>query len=142
MNEQLLAEKVAAQLTETDEFGKWLGIELMEIKPGYSKIKMKIRSDMLNGFKICHGGIIFSIADSAFAFASNSHGRLSVAIETSIAFPASVKEGDELIAIAEEQSIRNSIAVYNIIVVNQSGEKVGIFRGTVYRTKEEFFPNE
>jgi len=141
MNQQLLAEKVAARLLATDEFSKWLGIEVVEIKPGYSKVKMKIRSEMLNGFKICHGGVIFSIADSAFAFASNSHGRLAVAIETSIAFPAPVKEGDELIAVAEEQSIRNKIAVYNIIVSNQSGEKVGIFRGTVYRTKEEYFPN-
>ena len=142
MNEQLLAEKVAARLIETDEFSRWLGIEVMEIKPGYSKVKMKIRKEMLNGFKICHGGVIFSIADCAFAFASNSRGRLAVAIETSIAFPASVKEGDDLTAVAEEQSIRNSIAVYNIIVINQTGEKVGIFRGTVYRTKEEFFPNE
>ena len=141
MNQQLLAEKVAARLLETDEFSKWLGIEVVEIKPGYSKVKMKIRSEMLNGFKICHGGIIFSIADSAFAFASNSHGRLAVAIETSIAFPASVKEGDELTAVAEEQSLRNSIAVYNVLVVNQSGEKIGIFRGTVYRTKDEYFPN-
>jgi acyl-CoA thioesterase len=141
MNEQLLAEKVAARLLETDEFNKWLGIEVVEIKPGYSKVKMKIRSEMLNGFKICHGGVIFSIADSAFAYASNSHGRLSVAIETSIAFTTPVKEEDELIAVAEEQSIRNSIAVYNVIVSNQSGEKVGIFRGTVYRTKEEYFPD-
>jgi acyl-CoA thioesterase len=141
MNEQLLAEKVAARLLATDEFSKWLGIEVVEIKPGYSKVKMKIRSEMLNGFKICHGGVIFSIADSAFAFASNSHGRLAVAIETSIAFPASVKEGDELTAVAEEQSLRNSIAVYNVLVVNQSGEKIGIFRGTVYRTKDEYFPN-
>ena len=141
MNQQLLAEKVAARLLETDEFSKWLGIEVVEIKPGYSKVKMKIRSEMLNGFKICHGGVIFSIADSAFAFASNSHGRLAVAIETSIAFPASVKEGDELTAVAEEQSLRNSIAVYNVLVVNQSGEKIGIFRGTVYRTKDEYFPN-
>lgn len=142
MKEQLLAEKVTAQLLDKDEFSKWLGIQVLEIKPGYSKVKMKIRSEMLNGFKICHGGVIFSIADSAFAFASNSHGRMSVAIETSIAFPAQVNEGDDLIAVAEEQSIRNSIAVYNIIVVNQSDEKVGIFRGTVFRTKKEFFPKE
>jgi acyl-CoA thioesterase len=142
MNEQLLAEKVAALLLETDEFSKWLGIEVLEIRPGYSKVKMKIRSDMLNGFKICHGGVIFSIADSAFAFASNSHGRFAVAIEAGISFPVPVKEFDDLTAIAEEQSIRNSIAVYNIIVTNQSGEKVGIFRGTVYRSKEEYFPGE
>jgi acyl-CoA thioesterase len=142
MNKQSLAEKVATRLLETDEFSKWLGIEVLEIKPGYSRVKMKIRSEMLNGFKICHGGVIFSIADSAFAFASNSHGRFAVAIETSIAFPNPVKEGDDLTAVAEEQSIRNSIAVYNIIVTNQSGEKVGIFRGTVYRSKEEYFPNE
>lgn len=137
MKEKIFAEKVAAKMLEQDGFSRWLGIEVIEIKPGYSKLKMKIRKEMLNGFQICHGGITFSLADSALAFASNSYGRISVALETSIAFSAPVYEGDELIAVAEEQSKGNNIAVYNVTVTNQAGVKVGIFRGTVYRTKKE-----
>ncbi|MEW6702677.1 MAG: hydroxyphenylacetyl-CoA thioesterase PaaI [Bacteroidota bacterium] len=133
----MLAEKVAAKMLEHDGFSRWLGIEVMEIKPGSSKLKMKIRKEMLNGFQICHGGVTFSLADSALAFASNSYGRISVALETSIAFSSPVYEGDELTAVAEEQSKGNNIAVYNVVVTNQAGVKVGIFRGTVYRTKKE-----
>ncbi len=139
MSEQAKAEKVVRHMMEKDEFSNWLGIEIVEIKPGYSKIKMKVRKEMLNGFGITHGGITFSLADSALAFASNNYGRVAVALETSIAFPAPVKEGDELNAVAKEQSKGNSVAVYNVTVTNQADTKVGIFRGTVYRTKKEFF---
>ena len=137
MNGKEIAEKVTAKMILNDEFSRWLGIEVVEQNSGFSKLKMKIRKEMLNGFHICHGGVTFSLADSALAFASNSYGRIAVALETSIAFPAPVYEGDELTAIAEEQSKGNSVAVYNVTVTNQSGVKVGIFRGTVYRTKKE-----
>ncbi len=142
MNKNELAQKVVSKMLEHDEFSKWLGIEVLNISPGYSKLKMKIRKEMLNGFHTCHGGITFSLADSALAFASNNHGRVAVALETSIAFPAPVVEGDELTAIAEEQSKGNSVGVYNVSVINQAGVKVGVFRGTVYRTKKEYFPEE
>jgi acyl-CoA thioesterase len=133
------AEKIVSHLLEKDEFSRWLGIKVLDTKPGYSKLKMKIRKEMMNGFHTCHGGITFSLADSALAFASNNYGRVSVALETSIAFSIPVLEGDELFAEAEEQSKGNSIGIYNVTVSNQSGIKVGIFRGTVYRTKKEFF---
>jgi len=97
---------------------------------------------MLNGFHTCHGGITFSLADSALAFASNNHGSVAVALETSIAFPTPVYEGDELMAIAQEQSKGNSVGVYNVTVTNQAKVKVGVFRGTVYRTKKEYFPKK
>ena len=138
MTEQEKAEKVVQHMMENDEFSHWLGIEILEIKPGYSKIKMKVRKEMLNGFGTTHGGITFSLADSALAFSSNNYGRIAVALETSIAFPSPVHEGDELTAIAEEQSKGNSVGIYNVTVTNQHNVKVGIFRGTVYRTKKEF----
>ena len=139
MNDQAKAEKVVEHMMKHDEFSRWLGIEIIEIKPGYSKIKMKVRKEMLNGFGITHGGITFSLADSALAFASNNYGRVAVALETSLAFPKPVYEHDELTAIAEEQSKGNSVGIYNVTVTNQQNSKVGIFRGTVYRTKKEFF---
>lgn len=138
MSEQEKAEKVVQHMIEKDEFSKWLGIEIVEIKPGYSKIKMNVRKEMLNGFGITHGGITFSLADSALAFASNNYGRVAVALETNLAFPKLVYEHDELIAEAIEQSKGNSVGVYNVTVTNQENSKVGIFRGTVYRTKKEF----
>ncbi|MBZ0178074.1 MAG: hydroxyphenylacetyl-CoA thioesterase PaaI [Melioribacteraceae bacterium] len=139
MTEQEKAEKVIRHMVEKDEFSRWLGIEIVEIKPGYSKIKMKVRKEMLNGFGIAHGGITFSLADSALAFASNNYGRIAVALETGLAFPSPVYENDELTAVAEEQSKGNSVGIYNVTVTNQKNVKVGIFRGTVYRTKKEFF---
>lgn len=140
MNKQKVAEKVVSKMIEHDEFSRWLGISVLEIKPGYSKIEMKIRKGMLNGFHTCHGGVTFSFADSALAFASNNYGRVAVALETSLAFPAPVYKDDVLTAEAIEQSKGNSIAIYNITITNQAGIKVGIFRGTVYRTKKEYFP--
>lgn len=142
MKEDELAQKVVNKMFENDRFSKWLGISILEIKPGYSRLQMKIRKNMLNGFHTCHGGITFSFADSALAFASNNYGRIAVALETSIAFPAPVVENDVLTAEAVEQSRGNSIGIYNVTVTNQSGVKVGVFRGTVYRTKKEYFSNE
>lgn len=140
MNKQEVAEKVVSKMIEHDEFSRWLGISVLKIKPGYSKIEMKIRKEMLNGFHTCHGGVTFSFADSALAFASNNYGRVAVALETSLAFPAPVYKDDVLTAEAIEQSRGNSIAIYNITIINQAGIKVGIFRGTVYLTKKEYFP--
>jgi len=140
MNEQEIAENVVNKMIERDEFSRWLGISVLKIKPGYSKLEMKIRNEMLNGFHTCHGGITFSLADSALAFASNNYGRVAVALETNIAFPTPVYKDDILTAEAIEQSKGNSIGVYNITVTNQAGKKVGVFRGTVYRTKKEHFP--
>lgn len=138
MNEVEKAIKVVNKMLEIDEFSRWLGIKIVEIKPGYSKTKMKIRKEMINGFGTSHGGITFSLADSALAFASNNYGRVAVALETSIAFPKPVYEHDELTAEAIEKSKGNSVGIYNVSVTNQENAIVGIFRGTVYRTKKEF----
>ncbi len=99
---------------------------------------MTIRTEMCNGFGITHGGITFSFADSALAFASNGYGRQSVALDCSISFPNAVKVGDVLTASANEISLSYKIGVYNIEVHNQRNELVGSFKGTVYRTSKEW----
>ena len=123
---------------DQDWFSQWLGIERIEVKPGRCVLKMKIRRDMLNGFAIAHGGITYSLADSALAFASNSHGQKSVSIETAISHLVSLVEGDEITAEAEEVSKSRKIAVYYISVTRNSGEKVALFKGTVYRTSKDW----
>ena len=139
---KILAEKVVDRMYSSDGFSQWLGIECLEIKEGRCVLRMKLRKEMLNGFAIAHGGITYSLADSALAFASNSHGRKSVSIETSISHTESVKEGDIITAIAEEVSLSNKIGIYNIIVTNQENKKVALFKGTVYRTSKNWFEGE
>lgn len=136
--EKSLAEKVVDKMYNSDWFSQWLGIERVEIKPGRCVLKMKIRKEMLNGFAIAHGGITYSLADSALAFASNSHGRMSVSIETSISHVVSLKENDEITAIAEEKSLTNKIGIYDITVVNPENKVVALFKGTVYRTSKDW----
>lgn len=129
-------EAVITHMLEHDRFSAWLGIELLELKPGSCKISMAVRDEMINGFDIAHGGIAFSFADSALAIASNGYNKLSVALETSMSFTAPVKSGDKLTASATEVSLTNKIGVYNILITNQDGITVGLFKGTVYRTSK------
>ncbi len=136
---QDLAERIVRTMLERDAFSRWLGVELVEVSVDRAAVKMTVREEMLNGFGVCHGGVTFSLADSALAFASNTHGRVSVSIENSISYPAKVVAGDTLTAIAEEQSSGARIAIYQVIVTKNGGAKVGLFRGTVYRTDQEFF---
>ncbi len=130
--------KVVSKMMETDAFSKWLGIEILSSKQGSCRLKMIVREEMCNGFGIIHGGITFSLADSALAFAANAHGRLSVALECSISYPNAVRVGDVLIAEATEISLTNKIGIYNIPVTNQKGDLVGAFKGSVYRTSKEW----
>lgn len=133
-----LEQKVVNKMLENDKFSAWLGIELVEIKPGTCTLKMAVKKDMLNGFDILHGGVTFAMADSALAFAANSHGRKSVSIEASMSYVAACKEGDVLTATAQEASVTNKIGIYNIEVKNQNGNNVALFKGTVYRTEKEW----
>ena len=135
-----LQEKVVGKMYDNDAFSQWLGIEVVEVKDGYCELKMTVRKEMLNGFQIAHGGIAYSLADSALAFASNSHGRKSLSVETSISHTVSVKEGDVLTAITEELSLSDKIGVYLITITNQDNQEVAYFKGTVYRTSKEWFP--
>ena len=137
-----LQEKVVGKMYDNDAFSQWLGIEVVEVKDGYCELKMTVRKEMLNGFQIAHGGIAYSLADSALAFASNSHGRKSLSVETSISHTVSVKEGDVLTANTEELSLPDKIGVYLITITNQDNQEVAYFKGTVYRTSKEWFPED
>lgn len=140
MDKKALAEKVVDTMYGKDWFSQWLGIERITIEPGHCVLRMKVRKDMLNGFAIAHGGITYSLADSALAFASNSHGRKAVSVETSISHTEQLYEGDVITATVEESKLSNKIGIYHITVTNQKDEKVAFFKGTVYRTSQDWFP--
>jgi acyl-CoA thioesterase len=128
--------KIVNTMFQGDAFSKWLGIEIVEVGEGFCVLKMSIKEEMTNGFKIAHGGITYSLADSALAFAANSHGRKSVSVETSISHTQQCLVGDEITAKAIEKSISNKIAIYEITITNQKKETVALFKGTVYRTSK------
>ena len=132
----IIAGKVVANMLQNDLFSQWLGISIIEIKEGYSKIKMTVRPEMINGFGIVHGGIAFSLADSAFAFACNNRNILSVALDTSINFLKPVHIDDVLIAEAIELHNGRSTGLYHINITNQRNETVAVFKGTCFRTSK------
>jgi acyl-CoA thioesterase len=125
---------VVNHMLENDLFSQWLGIKIIEIKEGYSKIEMLLRDEMINGFDVIHGGIAFSFADSAFAFACNNRNNLSMALDTSINFTKPTKPGDILTAEAKELHNGKSTGLYLITVTNQNNEQVALFKGTCFRT--------
>ena len=125
---------VVKHMMENDFFSQWMGVEVLEVKEGYSKIKMTIRKEMVNGFGIVHGGLPFSLADSAFAFACNNRNNLSVALDVTITFTKAVNVGDVLTAETEEIHNGRSAGVYLIHVTNQKNEQVALFKGTCFRT--------
>ena len=105
------SEKIVDTMYQNDAFSQWLGIEIIDVSEGFCQLKMTVRKEMLNGFQIAHGGIAYSLADSALAFASNSHGRKSLSVETSISHTVSVKEGDVLTVTTKELSLSDKIGV-------------------------------
>jgi len=129
-----LAAAVVNHMMEHDGFSQWLGIRVLEIREGFSKISMVIRPEMVNGFGIIHGGVTFSLADSAFAFACNNRNILSVALDTSINFIKPVHVGDELTATAKEIHNGQSTGLYHITIMNQHQHVVAEFKGLCYRT--------
>ncbi len=131
-----LANKVVSRMMKDDTFSQWLGIEIIEIKEGYSKIKMRVRNEMMNGLGMVHGGIAFSLADSSFAFACNSRNNLSVALDTSINFIRPVHIDDELFAEAKEIHNGKSTGLYQITITNQRHHTVALFKGTCFRTNK------
>jgi acyl-CoA thioesterase len=137
--EQALAEHVVAAMMAKDAFSRWLGITVLEVRPRGASVRMAIRDEMVNGFGVSHGGIAYSLADSALAFASNTHGRVTVSIENAITYPAPVRVGDVLTAVAEEESASKRLAYYRVTIRRQDDTVVGLFRGTVYKTKTDFF---
>lgn len=136
--EKTMPQKIVEKMMEKDLFSQWLGIERLEEKKGYCKLKMVIRKEMCNGFEIAHGGITFSFADSALAFASNSHGEYALSIETSISHIKPLKTGDKIIAIATEKSLTNKIGIYEVRIQKEDGELVALFKGTVFRKEAKW----
>lgn len=134
-----LPNKVVKKMFENDAFSKWLGIEVIKVTEGSCELQLTVREEMTNGFEIAHGGITYSLADSALAFASNSHGRKSVSVETSISHTKPSLIGDVLTAKAVEKSISNKIGIYEITITNQEQITVALFKGTVYRTSKDWF---
>jgi len=130
----LLANNVVNRMMENDAFSQWMGLEVLEVREGYSKVKMTIRKEMINGFGIVHGGLAFSLADSAFAFACNNRNNISVALDVTITFTKAVHVNDVLTAEATENHNGRSIGVYLISITNQNGDRVAIFKGTCFRT--------
>ena len=137
-----LARKVVEKMMNGDAFSQWLGIEVLEIAEGYCKIQMKVRDEMTNGFNIAHGGISYSLADSCLAFAANSDGIQSLSIETSISHTKKVESGDILTATSKGIDNTNKTAMYDISITNQDNIEIAHFKGTVYRTLKEWFPNK
>src|SRR6186997_679844 len=133
----LLANKVVTHMMNKDLFSQWLGIQILEIKEGYSKLQMVVRREMINGFDIAHGVIAFSLADSAFAFACNNRNNLSVALDTSINFIKAVHVGDVLTAEAKELHNGRSTGLYQISIINQNDHLVAQFKGLCYRTDKK-----
>lgn len=132
------ATKIVNNMLENDFFSQWLGIEIIEVTAGYSKLGLTVKKDMLNGFGMAHGGITYSFADSAFAFASNSKGRKSVSIETSITHVVALKEGDEIIAEGSCETETEKLGHYKVTVYKKNNplEIVALFKGMVYKTSK------
>jgi acyl-CoA thioesterase len=126
---QCVAEASARAMYEQDRASQALGMRVLEVRPGYARLGMKVREDMVNGHQLCHGGLIFTLADSAFAFACNTYDLVTVASSGTIEFLLAGRLGDELTATAEERTRSKRTGVYDVSVHNQRGECVALFRG-------------
>lgn len=136
------AKDVVIKMMAEDLFSQWLGITVIDVRDGYSKIQMTLRQEMLNGLGVVHGGVVFSFADSAFAFACNSRNNISLAVDTNISFIKDIKPGDVLIAEAKEIHNGKRTGVYLITVTNQNKEQVALFKGTCFRTGNLLIANQ
>jgi len=132
---QQIAEAVRDAMLANDRATRMLGMEILAVGPGTATLAMTVRDDMLNGFDICHGGLITTLADSAFAFACNSHNEMTVASGFNVDIVAPGRPGDRLTAVAQEVSLSGRTGVYDISVRNQRAELVAVFRGKSYRLK-------
>jgi acyl-CoA thioesterase len=137
-DEQALAERVVAAMMAKDGFSRALGMEVLEVRPHAATVRLVVRDDMLNGFGVCHGGVAYSLADSALAFASNTHGRITVSIENGISYPKKIAAGDVLVATAARETGTNRLGFYRV-TVRRGDDVVALFRGTVFQTSEPFF---
>lgn len=126
---QSVAAGSARAMYAQDHASQALGMRILEVRPGYARLSMTVREDMVNGHKLCHGGLIFTLADSAFAFACNTYNSVTVASAANVEFLLPARLGDELTATAEERSRSKRTGVYDVVVRNRQGESVALFRG-------------
>jgi acyl-CoA thioesterase len=136
-DEQAQADAVVQRMLSKDAFSQWLGVELVTLRPRACTLRMRVRSDMVNGFGVSHGGIVYSLADSALAFASNTNGHVTVSVDNTISYPVPVQVGDDLIAVAEEETAGARLGFYRVTVARQDGTVVGLLHATVYRTPQK-----
>ncbi len=127
-------QQVLDVMLKQDAFSKWMGLQVDKVGLGYCKLHYYVKDEMLNGFLNIHGGILFSAADSAFAFACNSHGIFAVALDVTISFTRPAKAGDLLTVEATEIYVGKKTGIYDIKTTNEKGELVAVFKGTAYRT--------
>ncbi|MCB0309817.1 MAG: hotdog fold thioesterase [Bdellovibrionales bacterium] len=130
---QLVVERMLTQ----DAYSQWLGLEVVSVEQREVVVRMQVRAEMANGFGVAHGGIAYALADSAFAFAANTQGKISLSIRNDISYAVPVRIGDELTAHAIESSPGEKIAVYDVSITNQDLQRVALFRGMAYRTTRE-----
>ena len=135
-DEQARAERVGRWMEREDRLARLLGMRLETVEPGHCRVSMEVTDDMLNAVGLTHGGATYSLADFAFAVASNSHGTVAVALATQMSYPAASRRGDRLIADARENSRGGKTGLYTIEVKTESGRLVGLFSGTVFRRGE------
>ena len=129
MTREQTARAAADAMWKDDRASQALGMELLEVRPGYARLRMLVRPEMTNGHGICHGGFIFLLADSTFAYACNSHGQRAVAVGAEIHFLASAHEGDLLVAEGVERHLGGRSGLYDMLVVDQNERQVALFRG-------------
>ena len=134
MAEQISPEEVLQVMLKRDRFTEWLGLQIIEIGKGYCKLQYRITREMMNGFDNVHGGVLFSAADSAFAFACNSYGHLTVALDASVSFTKPAKTGELMTVEAVEVFLGNKIGIYDVRTSNENNELIALFKGTAYRT--------
>jgi acyl-CoA thioesterase len=132
------AKAIVHKMMEKDAFSQWMNIEVLEIKAGFCILKATVLPEMVNGFNIAHGGISYSLSDSALAFAANAHGKQCVSIETSISHTRPAKIGDVLTATCTEMNRGKTIGIYQVVVTNQEDKKIAFFKGTVHISEKEW----
>ena len=137
---QAVAEASVSAMFSQDRASQSLGMRILEIRPGRARVAMQIREDMVNGHQICHGGLIFTLADSAFAFACNTYNAVTVASAANVEFLLPARLGDELTATAEERSRSKRTGVYDVVVRNKQGESVALFRGRSHELGGSIIP--
>ncbi len=130
-------ERAVRRISTNDRFARMVGVEIKEVRPGYARVSMKVEDKHLNSVDITHGGAVFTVADTAFALASNSHGTVSLALNLSINFLKATVAGNVLTATATEDNLTNRTGLYRIVVEDETGDTVSVAEGLVYRKKDK-----